>query len=48
MLFFGPFIGSGTTAVVSKKLGKHFIGCDINPEHVKMAEDRLRGVLNQL
>ncbi|MCS4538822.1 MAG: site-specific DNA-methyltransferase [Thaumarchaeota archaeon] len=26
------FIGSGTTAVVVKKLGRRFLGCNINPE----------------
>ena len=26
-----PFMGSGTTAVVAKKLSRHFIGIDINP-----------------
>ncbi len=36
-----PFIGSGTTALVAKKLGRHFLGCDINAEYVEMAADRL-------
>ncbi len=40
------FIGSGTTAVVAKKLGRHFLGYDINPEYAKIDKDRLRGVLN--
>ena len=43
---FDPFIGSGTSAVVAKKLDRHFLGCDINPEYVKIAEERLRGVWN--
>ncbi|MBI2183955.1 MAG: site-specific DNA-methyltransferase [Thaumarchaeota archaeon] len=43
---FDPFIGSGTTAVVARKLERRFLGCDINPEYVRMAEERLRGVLN--
>ncbi len=37
-----PFIGSGTTAVVAKKLGRAFIGFELNPEYVKMARQRLR------
>jgi DNA modification methylase len=37
-----PFIGSGTTAVVAKRLGRRFSGCDIKPEYVKMAEERLK------
>ncbi len=26
-----PFIGSGTTAAVAKRLRRHFIGCELNP-----------------
>lgn len=37
-----PFIGSGTTAVVARKLGRNFIGIDLNPDYVVMAEKRLR------
>jgi site-specific DNA-methyltransferase (adenine-specific) len=37
-----PFIGSGTTAIVSKELGMHFIGIDINPEYIKIAEERIK------
>ncbi|MCD6402254.1 site-specific DNA-methyltransferase, partial [bacterium] len=37
-----PFIGSGTTAVVAKKLGRDFIGIELNPEYVKMAEKRIK------
>ena len=36
-----PFMGSGTTAVVAKKLNRKFIGIDISPEYCKMAEERL-------
>lgn len=36
-----PFIGSGTTAVAAQKLGRHYIGCDISPEYVEMARQRL-------
>jgi DNA modification methylase len=36
-----PFMGSGTTAVVAKKLGRRYIGCEINPEYVRMAERRI-------
>jgi DNA modification methylase len=40
-LIFDPFIGSGTTAVAALKLGRHFYGCDINPEYVKLANERI-------
>jgi len=36
-----PFIGSGTTAVVAKKLGRDFIGIDVSNRYVGMAERRL-------
>ena|SRR3990167_6487792 len=36
-----PFVGSGTTAVAAKKLGRHFIGCEISLEYCKIAERRL-------
>jgi DNA modification methylase len=39
-----PFMGSGTTAVVARKLGRNFIGIDLNPEYVKMAWQRLAEV----
>ena len=36
-----PFIGSGTTALVAKKLGRQFIGIDLNPQYVQQARKRL-------
>lgn len=36
-----PFCGTGTTCLVAKLLGKHFIGIDIAPEYVEMAKKRL-------
>ncbi len=36
-----PFMGSGTTAVVSKNLGRKFIGIDISPEYCHMGQERL-------
>lgn len=37
-----PFVGSGTTAVAAKKLGKNYIGIDSNEKYVKIAERRLK------
>lgn len=37
-----PFLGSGTTAVAAKQLGRNYIGIEISPEYCKIAEDRLR------
>ena len=36
-----PFIGSGSTAVACKQLGRYFIGYDINPEYCKYARSRV-------
>jgi modification methylase len=36
-----PFMGSGTTAVSAKKLGRDFVGIEISPEYVEMANDRI-------
>lgn len=36
-----PFVGSGTTAVVAKKLNRKFIGIDISPEYCDMARSRI-------
>lgn len=37
-----PFMGSGTTAIVARQLGRHYIGIELNPTYVKLAEKRLR------
>ena len=41
-----PFIGSGTTAVASKKLSRHYIGIDINPEYCNITDERLKDTLS--
>ena len=40
-LVLDPFIGSGTTAVVAKKLGRRYIGYEIVPEYIDMATGHL-------
>jgi DNA modification methylase len=42
-----PFLGSGTTAAAAVKLGRKFIGCDINPGAVAIAQDRLAAVTTE-
>lgn len=37
-----PFLGSGTSIVAAKELNRRYIGIEINPEYVKIAEQRLR------
>jgi DNA modification methylase len=36
-----PFCGSGTTGVVAARLGREFIGIELNPEYVAMAKRRI-------
>lgn len=40
-LVLDPFMGSGTTCVVAKKLGRNYIGIEQNPLYVAWAEKRL-------
>lgn len=36
-----PFGGAGTTAIVSRKLNRNFILFELNPDYIKIAEERL-------
>ncbi len=38
---FDPFLGSGTTAVVAKKLNRHYVGVEINYEYCLWAAKRI-------
>ena len=42
-----PFMGSGTTAIVAKRLGRNFIGIELNPKYVKIAEKLATDSLNK-
>lgn len=37
-----PFVGSGTTAKATQELNRNYIGIEINPDYVKIAQDRLK------
>jgi len=39
------FIGSGTTAAVAQKLGRRWIGCDINKGAIQLTSKRLQGII---
>ncbi|MHA1439080.1 MAG: DNA-methyltransferase [Promethearchaeota archaeon] len=43
-----PFIGSGTTAIAALKLNRHFIGYEILPEYVEIANKRIAKFKEQL
>ena len=38
------FMGSGTTAVACKELGRHYIGFELNPKYWQIAVDRVNGL----
>lgn len=39
-----PFFGSGTTGAVAKRLGREYIGIDLNPRYIEKAEKRIAEV----
>lgn len=43
-----PFMGSGTVALVAKQQGRSYLGVELNPAYVKLAEERLASVPSSL
>ena len=43
-----PFIGSGTTAMAAKQLGRKYVGIDINEEYCQIARQRLMQIQPRL
>lgn len=39
-----PFMGSGTTAVVARRLHRHYVGFEANPDYVSIAKTRLEKI----
>lgn len=44
-LVLDPFLGSGTTGLVALAQGRRFVGVELNPDYVNIAETRLNGSL---
>ncbi|MGH7771420.1 MAG: DNA methyltransferase [Candidatus Binatia bacterium] len=42
-IVFDPFAGAGTTLLVAKKMGRRWLGCELNPAYVRIATRRLFG-----
>ena len=36
-----PFMGSGTTGMVAKSLGRHYIGCELHESYGKLIQNRV-------
>lgn len=43
-LIYDPFMGSGTTGVACKELGRNFIGCEIDKNYFEIAKKRIDSV----
>ncbi len=43
-LVLDPFTGSGTTGIVALKLGRRFVGCELNPEYHALASERIGAI----
>jgi hypothetical protein len=39
-----PFIGAGTTVLAAKRLGRQYIGIDVDEEYIKIAKEKLKEV----
>ena len=37
-----PFMGSGTTGMVAKKLGRYYIGCELHEDYGKLMQERIK------
>jgi DNA modification methylase len=44
-IVFDPFMGSGTTGEVAQRLGRQWLGIELNPEYAKLAEARTSGTI---
>ena len=47
-IIFDPFMGSATTAIAALKSNRYFIGYEINEDYVKIANQRINSLINQL
>ena len=45
---FDPFLGSGTTAVACERLGRKWVGVELEPEYCEIAKTRILAEYNQI
>ncbi len=41
-----PFMGSGQTALAALKTNRHYVGYEINPEYIRLAQDRIQHTID--
>jgi len=46
-LVLAPFLGAGTVAVVAERLGRDWLGIELNPAFAALTNQRLRAVREQ-
>jgi site-specific DNA-methyltransferase (adenine-specific) len=46
-LIFDPFAGSCTTGVAAARLGRRFVGCELEGDFIAMSKNRLRDILSE-
>lgn len=46
-LVLDPFIGAGTTALVAERLGRDWLGIELNPEYARLARQRIETARKQ-
>ena len=47
MIVYDPFMGIGTTALACIKLGVHYLGTEIDPEYIKIANENISTITSQ-
>lgn len=47
-IVYDPFMGAGTVAMVARQLNRDFIGSELNPEYVAIAEKRIKPYMQQV
>lgn len=47
-VIYDPYMGSGTTALMATKMKRNYIGSEISPNYVSMAEKRIKNEKRQL
>ena len=47
-IVFDPFIGTGTTAIAAKKLGRKYIGIDLDKKYVELTKKKLENTMQTM